>query len=320
MMKTNPWLSLDNTVNSRRCNPDHKFDYFWAIGKYNEYLFVIEHKKLEDWSVKNLYLSGIEIEQYQIEQGYRLVLKLNDSSDWDLFLNLCDDLLLATIDSESEAIMLSIVYGRLQRWQKLFRKAGRKLLSSQQQQGLFGELLFLKNKILKKFSEIEAFSFWRGPYGEQQDFGIGTTTVEVKTKRGTSVPYVQISSADQLDCKNENCFLYVITLNVAPQASPEAITLNDIVLDIKKTLESAEALDLFETLLAEAGYIELPEYSDTSYVISRESVYQLNDVFPRLISAMLPVGVHTVEYRVELQTCEPCKVSMENLDDRIING
>lgn len=282
-------------------------------------MFAVEHRHLEDWSAKKLNLSGIEIEQYQIADGYRLVLKLHDNSDWDLFLNLCSDLLLATSECETEKAMLAIVHNRLQRWQKLFRKMGKKLLSAEEQQGLVGELYFIKNRLLSKYLETEVFSFWRGPYGEQQDFGIGNTAVEVKTKRGTAVPYVQISSADQLDCRNAQCFLYVVTLNASPGAMAKAFSLNDIVSEIKKEIESAEALDLFESLLAEAGYIEMPEYSETYYLVSQESVYEVKGAFPRLTAESLASGVHSVQYRIEMQACKPYEIALNDFDGRMLN-
>jgi len=283
-------------------------------------MFAIEHKNLEDWSAKKLNLSGIEIEQYQVADGYRLVLKLHDNSDWDLFLNLCNDLLLATSECENEKAMLAIVHNRLLRWQKLFRKTGKKLLSGEEQQGLVGELYFINNRLFGKYSETEIFSFWRGPYGEQQDFGIGDTAVEVKSKRGTAVPYVQISSAEQLDCRNTQCFLYVVTLNASPGSMTKAFSLNDIVAEIKKKVESTRALELFESLLAEAGYMEMPEYSETSYLVSQESVYEVKDAFPRLTPDSLSNGIHSLQYRIELQACKSYKIELNDFERRMKNG
>lgn len=319
MMKNNPWISLNASMNSKRCTAEHKYNFFWAIGKNNEYIFAIEHSNLEDWPNKKLNLSGIEIEQYQIPNGYRLILKLHDNSDWDLFINLCNDLLQATNESENEKTMLSIVYNRLQRWQKLFRKAGKRLLSSEEQQGLVGELYFLKTHLFKKYPEQEVLSFWRGPYGEQQDFGIGDIAVEVKTKRGTTIPYVQISSADQLDCRNTYCYLYVVTLNSSPKTVEGAFSLNDLVSDIKKIIESTETIEFFESLLLEIGYIEMPEYSENYYLISQTSAYQIKDAFPKISAENLSNGINSVQYRIELHACRDYEITIETFNERISN-
>lgn len=319
MTKNNPWMLLNNTINSKRCSAKHPFGFFWAIGKSGEYLLAIHHTDLDDWNGDKLKLSGIEIEQYQIEHGYRLVLKLHDNSDWDLFFNLCSDLLNATEFCKTEQEMLAIVSNRLQRWQKLFRKSGKKLLTSEEQQGLFGELYFIKQHLLGNYHESEVFSFWRGPLGEQQDFGIGNITVEVKTKRGTAVPYVQISSLEQLDCKSGYCYLYVVTLNASPAAVAEAKTLNDIVLEIKKSLENIDAIEYFESLLAEAGYIEISEYSETSYLVSRTEIFQIKASFPRLVPGDIKPGIHSVQYKIEIEACKPYIIASDEFNSRVQN-
>lgn len=95
MMKSNPWSAIPHNkqgIDSVRVNPDNPFDFFWALGKNGEYLFIIEHDHIEDWPTKKIALSGIEIQQFQTSKGYRLSLKLNESSDWDIFYILCNDL------------------------------------------------------------------------------------------------------------------------------------------------------------------------------------------------------------------------------------
>jgi len=146
MMKNNPWTAIPHNkqgIDSVRVDPANPFDFFWALGKNGEYLFIIEHNHIEDWPIKKIALSGIDIQQFQTSKGYRLSLMLNEPSDWDIFYILCDDLLQATGEATTQKTMLTIIHNRLQRWQKLFRKFGKKLLTEQEQQGLIGELYFL---------------------------------------------------------------------------------------------------------------------------------------------------------------------------------
>ncbi len=215
--------------------------------------------------------------------------------------------------------MLSIIYNRLQRWQKLFRKFGKKLLTEQEQQGLIGELYFLKNHLLNVFSSSEALSFWKGPFGEQQDFGFGNVAVEVKSKQGTASPYIQISSIDQLSCNVENCFLYVVTLNVAPHNISNTLSLNKIIEEIKEVLPSSSDLDIFENLLAEAGYMDLPEYDEKNYLVSKESIFEVKDDFPRLQADNIPNGIISIQYKIELKECKPFEIAISDFDKRINN-
>lgn len=323
MMKNNPWAAVPRHkwgIDSVRIDPDSPFDFFWAVGKNEEYLFVIEHEYIEDWPKEKIILSGIDIQQYQTSRGYRLVLKLNDSGDWDIFYILCSDLLQAAGEAETQKVMLSIIHNRLQRWQKLFRKFGKKLLTEQEQQGLIGELHFLKTYLLGEFSAGEVLSFWRGPYGEQQDFGIGSVSVEVKTKQGTSAPYVQISSIDQLSCSTGDCFLYVAVLNTAPVGADSSVSLNGIVFEIRELLQNADEIDIFENLLAEAGYMNLPEYDEKHYIVAKESAYEVSEGFPKLSQENIPRGVVSVQYKIELKECRPFEITLEDFAARIKDG
>ncbi len=322
MMKSNPWASikrLGKGIDSERIDPTSQFDFFWALGRNGEYLFIIEHDDIEDWPTKKIALSGIDIQQHQLAKGYRLSLVLNESSDWDIFYILSNDLLQATSESKTQKTMLSIIYNRLQRWQKLFRKFGKKLLTEQEQQGLIGELYFLKNHLLNVFSSSEALSFWKGPFGEQQDFGFGNVAVEVKSKQGTASPYIQISSIDQLSCNVENCFLYVVTLNVAPHNISNTLSLNKIIEEIKEVLPSSSDLDIFENLLAEAGYMDLPEYDEKNYLVSKESIFEVKDNFPRLQADNIPNGIISIQYKIELKECKPFEIAISDFDKRISN-
>ncbi len=322
MMKSNPWALIKRAgkgFDSERVDPKSKFDFFWAVSKNGQYQFFIEHANLEDWPKKKITLAGIDIQQFQTSKGFRLALSLIEINDWDIFYILCEDLLQASDNSQEEKVMLNIVYNRLLRWQKLFRKFGKKLLSDAEQQGLIGELYFLKNHLLSTFSDTEALSFWRGPFGEQQDFGLGNIAIEVKSKQGTSAPYIQISSIDQLDCQLESCFLYVVTLNSAPRSISEAFSLNKIIENIKNSINDANDIDIFENLLAEAGYMDLPEYSEKSYLISKESVFEIRDDFPRLQAKDMPSGVLSVQYKIEIKECKPFSIAIEDFTKRITN-
>lgn len=319
-MKSNPWASikrLGKGIDSERIDPANQFDFFWALGKNGEYLFIVEHDSIEDWPTKKITLSGIDIQQHQLAKGYRLSLVLNESSDWDIFYILCSDLLQATSESQTQKTMLSIIYNRLQRWQKLFRKFGKKLLTEQEQQGLIGELYFLKNHLLNIFSSSEALSFWKGPFGEQQDFGFGNIAVEVKSKQGTSSPYIQISSIDQLNSNVENSFLYVVTLNVAPHNISNTFSLNKIIEEIKKVLPDSNDLDVFENLLSEVGYMDLPEYDEKNYLISKESIFEIKDDFPRLQADSIPNGISSIQYKIELKECKSFEILISDFDKRI---
>lgn len=322
MTKNNPWPKIKRTgegFDSERVDPKNPFGFFWAISKDGQYQFFIEHDILGDWPSKKITLSGVDIKHFQTSSGYRVSLSLNETSDWDIFYILCKDILQSSSIAQSQKGMLSIINNRLLRWQKLFRKFGKKLLSDVEQQGLVGELYFLKNYLLNTFTDTEALYFWKGPSGEQQDFGLGNMAVEVKSKQGTSSPYIQISSIDQLECQLESCFLYVVTLSSSPNNISEAFSLNSIIKEIKSGFDNPGDIDTFEDLLSDAGYMDFPEYSEKYYLMSKEAVFEVKNGFPRLLSKNIPTGISSIQYKIEIKECKPFEVTLEDLRKRIIN-
>jgi len=318
MMKNNPWKDLTKTVNTKRCDPANKFDFYWGINQNGEYLFLIEHQNFEDWSAKQLSFSEINIEHYQLKSGYRVLLTLKNLNDWDIFYTLCNDLLTLSLEVDTEKTLLTMIHNRLQRWQKMFRKTGKKILTEQEQQGLIGELIFIKNYLFKLYSSQTALLFWKGPLGEQQDFGIGNTSIEIKTKLGTSSSNIQISSIEQLDFRTKYAFLFVLTLTCSSLES-DSFTLNSLINDIKQQIEDYDSLELFESLLLELGYIELPEYSEKQYIINKESFYEVKNDFPRLTISNIPNGINSIQYSIDLKSCSNYLIDNNSFTKRILD-
>lgn len=317
MMKNNPWKELTSNVNLKRCDPTSVFNFFWGINQDGEYLFLLEHFNFEDWPNKKLAFNEIGIEQYQLQSGFRVMLTLKEINDWDIFLILCNDILSLSKNLENEKVLLTMMHNRLQRWQKVFRRVGKKLLSEQEQQGLIGELYFLKEYLFKYYPSEVAVSFWKGPMGDKQDFGNGKNSIEVKTKLGTSSQEIQISSIEQLDFQTQSAFLFVLT--ILNSLNGDSFTLNSLVKEIKELIKDWESLDLFETLLLEIGYIELVEYDENYYSINKETVYEVSSEFPRLTINNIPIGISNLKYSIDLKSCSKYILENKEFIKRISN-
>ena len=74
---------------------------------------------------------------------------------------------------------------------------------------------------------------------------------------------------------------------------------------------------LVENLLAEVGYMNLPEYSEKSYLISKESVFEIRDDFPRLQAKNMPTGIISIQYKIEIKECQPFSITIEDFKKRI---
>ena len=272
-MITNPWSAIEKPsadFNVRLVDVNHPLRLFWGVDSKSRYLFAF------DASVSNLpqrkslpNLSGVDV--HVASQGPRgkLVLVLQNNSNWELFYALCSDLVRATATTSAESVASLVLVRRLQRWQELLKRSRSSILKPDEIKGLIGELLFLKDVISVAFGYDAAVVAWRGPEGGPQDFAINETAVEIKCQSGGSKPVVRINSADQLSPQLPSGYLVVYTLAGQASEDVDAISLNSLVTDIREDLTSSAAAtrERFEDLLYMAGYLASEEYDEHRFVV-----------------------------------------------------
>lgn len=305
----NPWTAIArpaNEFNVRLVSDNHPLRLFWGVDARGRYLFVVEAAPDAMPERKSLpELAGIRTALTVAEGHGRLVLLLNETANWELFLALCNDLVRAGISAGSEAIAVSILIRRLQRWHEFLRRQRSPVLPLEEMKGLIGELLFLSDTLAPRFGWNAAVSFWKGPEDAPQDFAVHETAVEVKCQSGSSKPWVRISSIDQLNPQLPTAFLIVHTLATAEGDDPAGFTLNSLVRTIRTALENeAEgASERFEHLLFTAGYLETEHYD--AYVFQRVATrsFAIREGFPRLKASALPEGIDRVTYQLSLDAC-----------------
>ena len=99
----------------------------------------------------------------------------------DIFAAICSNIAntIQTVSTEKAAIRL--VINQMRKWQELFSKKLKNTLSIQEQQGLFGELLFLRKLICSPMDKVRSVMSWVGHNMAPQDFQSKSWAVEVKT-------------------------------------------------------------------------------------------------------------------------------------------
>jgi len=89
---------------------------------------------------------------------------------------------------------------RLNLWRSFFEKQSEAGLSLTAQQGLYGELYFLRNHLLSlPVDSGRAAASWTGPDKRQHDFQLGKVAIEVKTSSQRTHQTARITSEQQLD-------------------------------------------------------------------------------------------------------------------------
>lgn len=312
---SNPWQDIDkpsNDFNVRLVSEAHPLSLFWGRDTQGRYLFIYDLEAENAPERKSLLkLSGITLDVARDGDRAKLVLMLNETGNWELFLSLCSDLIRATSSVDDHGIGANVFLRRLSRWQKFLKRIHPGVLSPEAVKGLIGELLFLKERVASEFGWETAVTSWKGPEGYPQDFAIHETAVEVKCQSGGSSPSVKITSAEQLLPQLPEGYLVVYTISTADSEDTEGFSLNEFVEKIRDQLEVAPepTMERFEELLFLANYTMREEYDEPKFKRIAAKCFQIRDDFPRIRLSSIPSGIERVSYSLKLEPCEPYKAS-----------
>lgn len=230
---------------------------------------------------------------------YAISFLLTDDRQEDVFLAMGSDLIEYSANgNEIESLRLvGIRYGQ---WCRLLARKGRARLTTAEQKGLIGELLFLQMRLVQESADnLSILEGWSGPEDGDQDFVYSTKWYEIKTT-GRSSENITISSAEQLDAEGIGELVVFRVDSCAPE-QPGAFTLPGLIEKISEYLKAdpgAEAC--FEDKLEKAGYMELPEYAEEYWSCGGNQQYVVDDSFPRICRHILPQEIVRCAYTLSL--------------------
>ena len=236
----------------------------------------------------------------------RLVLILNEQASWEIFYSICTDLIHSTYTCVGDSNAVIVILRRLVRWHEFLKKKRAHLLAEDEIKGLIGELLFLKNHLIPEFGSGQAVKFWQGPEGSPQDFNVNDSAIEVKCKLGAAIPYVKISSIDQLCPNLPEMYLFVVTLGKTSPETEGVVNLPGSISLIRANLEDAgsEQIERFNDLLYMIGYLDSPSYLEFSYLFTGENMYQVTKEFPRICPGDISTSIVKLTYNISIDECE----------------
>lgn len=308
---SNPWSEItqpSEDISARLIDYKHPLSLHWARNHLGKYLFICEiEEERESEHHKAPELTGIEANFVIVNNKKRLLLELQDQSNWEIFYALCKDIVEATRKSKNNAVAFTIIIRRLNRWHDFLKKIRSDILTEEQIKGLLGELLFIKNHLIPVFGVVDAVKFWVGPEGAAQDFNVGDIAIEAKCQAGTTNPHVKISSLEQLNTQLPSMFLYVVTLGKTTAKQQSALNLPLLIDSIRTELEttSPQQVERFNDLLFGLGYVESEKYLEYSYLLTEEVIFEITADFPRINDKAVPSGVSKVKYSINLSDCLP---------------
>jgi hypothetical protein len=307
-MLVNPWDKVDFVRGASigvLVDADHPLEPSWIRDDADRYGLSLK-LSIDLDSSELPSLKGLELVSNPASEFIRLILK--NQKDWELFLNICKDLIEST-RSHEKTNAKSCLVSRLFRWQEFLRRDSSEL-SEPEIKGLIGELYYLTQKLAPYCGLNMAVDYWVGPEGSPQDFLTSSETIEIKSQIGSSLPTVKISSIDQLCTQAEAGYLFVITLSKVGQSHSEALNILTMIDQIKDGLIDVgdePAYRNFCEKLIRVGFHASSAYMKYNFAVLKENSYLISGQFPRLCRSDIPQGVEKVSYTISLDACKQFK-------------
>ncbi len=252
------------------------------------------------------------------QNGFTLQLALTERRFDSVFDALLHDVIEVVARAQSQSAAVAAFVSRLRHWQKFLERAGPNGLSREAQQGLFGELWFLRERMIPLVGPDPALLAWVGPGGAHQDFLLQSCAIEVKTT-GTKEPQqLIIQSERQLDDTGlAALFLFHLSIDVREGVGETLVMMIDSLRQLLKA--NTAALELLEDRLLETGFLQAhaSQYERTGYNIRHTFLYQVKDSFPRIVESDLKPGVGALRYSIAAAECRHFLVTTDELKSRL---
>ncbi|ROQ96172.1 putative PD-(D/E)XK family protein DUF4420 [Streptomyces sp. 2132.2] len=227
------------------------------------------------------------------------------STDRGVFSSLLADLL-SHLASTSSAPTATVTR-RIATWQRMLGRGLGQVLGSEERVGLFGELLVLRDFVVRAIAG-NAVASWTGPRGGAKDFLWGGWGLEAKTTVSSQLfPPCRIHGEEQLGIGSLTTLLLT---HQTLRRDSAGLSLPDLVDELREHRGLVGQLSALEDALLEAGWVESHRrhYEDERWVLAGRRLYRVEDGFPGIISSMLPAGVSGVSYNLDLRLCGPFQV------------
>lgn len=267
-------------------------------------------------------MAGIALEQVVHQPATTMVtLRLLQSEHLGPFRTLCDDIIQEVLKASDATTARDKFIARTQSWQDLMRRAASPLLSPQEQMGLIGELVVLRDLLQPVFGAARAVGAWTGPSGTPKDFEAGAVWIEAKAFGAAGRRQVHITSETQLDDSgSEALYLHVTALTSNVPNSSGGCTLPEWILDTRESLalDDASCLADYDRAIDASGFDPHHQY-DATWSAGSVSTYRIDGDFPRIVPSAYPSGPVNVSYDLPLSAIEDWRVSPKEIQDRLVN-
>jgi len=218
-----------------------------------------------------------------------------------LFTFMAADLVMLLRKMESELgsrIYLQLI-ARIKSWQQFMSRESPQLLTAEEEVGLVGELVVLRDLIAGGVAGADAVEAWSGPDPGLHDFILGTGAIEVKATVAPVGFIARIANLEQFD----NSLYQPLYLGAVRLVQSEAGHRLPEIIDRLAEMLSAEigTSALLTNKLGSAGYMDVMRDHYSRRFVCSELTYRLiSERSPRLTRATVPSQVLEATYSLDV--------------------
>ena len=273
---------------------------YWAVSAEDKkQLRLIEPSESEFRGATLPAFTGLSIFHEEVDEQFHLVVQLEDQDLLDIFSALCSDLEEQAFSSDEPR---NVVIKRLQHWTELL-KWRRNGLNALVQQGIYAELIFIKELISIGRSAEDAVSDWKGP-NHIHDFTLGDKAVEVKSfDAGAGTGEIHVHNEDQINPLTQmHLHLFVVSVH---KNCADGKNLIEMYQELDAMIQDQGTRDLLRQKMLLYGLnLEREPSWLVSFSVEQKYLYEVREDFPSLHRGRIPDAVRTVKYRLSLHHIE----------------
>ena len=273
-----------NSLNRNIKNTQYLIDTKGVVKAYygvsGDGFFRLAYLSSKSSGIKDMTKNIAVVQGNSNEENYWTCFDLKNDDLISVFCSFGEDLISSVCNEYNETTALTKLRLRYSTWLALFRKT-RTPLSPEKAKGLFGELYFLKNVMLKKYDIDKTINSWSGPDYLVKDFAVDDYWYEIKTI-SCSGTVVKISSLQQLSSDIEGKLVVIKVEEMADAYKGKDSSINELVQYVIAEIESNDTKDMFLDKLANIGYDFSDELGNKKYNVANLEYYLVDDKFPAL--------------------------------------
>jgi hypothetical protein len=225
----------------------------------------------------------------------------HSSGNIEMFVAMAADVvhLLESCERVGDERLCQLFLGRILAWQAFMENESDGVLGPAAEIGLFGELLVLVGLLEAGIPPGTAVGFWQGPLDALQDFLIGFGAIEVKATTAAAGFLATVGSLDQLDDSIRQP-LFMVGVRLAVDG--EGRTLPELISDVRQRVsEGLGSEAILDSRLLRVGYLEaFANRYARRFSHVQTTVFAVNERFPRLTRAAVPMAIAKVSYVIDL--------------------